>query len=69
MSQDCTIELPEDELCEEPWFGIGGDSYGFGIWFVECHAEVDQTITATVIGEIGGIGVSGSDSVDIELYD
>ena len=68
VSKDCTIELPEDELCEEPWFGIGGDSYGFGIWFVQCHAEVDQTITATVTGEIGGQLVTGSDSVDINLY-
>jgi hypothetical protein len=64
-----TVELPEDEACEEPWFGIGPNGYGFGIWFLQCSCEEDQTITATVMGEIDGALVSGSDSVEIELWD
>ena len=69
VSADCTIELPENDECQEPWFGIKANGYAFAIWFVECHAEVDQTIVATVIGEIDGYIAKGSDSVEIELYD
>ncbi|HWR71013.1 MAG TPA: hypothetical protein VN415_08150 [Dehalococcoidia bacterium] len=69
VSQDCTIVLPEDDACQEPWFGIRANGYAFAIWFVECSVEADQEIVATITGEIGGALVSGSDSVEIELWD
>jgi hypothetical protein len=69
VSKDCSIVLPEDDDCQEPWFGIRGNGYGFAIWFVECSVEVDQTIWATVWGFIGGVQVTGSDSVEIELWE
>jgi hypothetical protein len=65
----CTIVLPEDDPCQEPWSGISGNGYAFGFWFVECSVEQDQTITATVWGNIGGVDVTASDSVEITLYD
>jgi len=39
------------------------------MWFVECAVEGDITISVNLVGKMGGATVTGSDSVEITVYD
>ena len=68
VPQGCTLVLPEENEIK-PYFGIRQHGYGFAMWFVECAVEGDITISVSVVGTIGGGVVTGSDTVDITVYD
>ena len=65
----CILELPED-MCVEPWFGIGAKGYAFAIWFVSCPVEGDIEISVCVMGEVGGVQLTPAcDIVEIEVWE
>lgn len=65
----CTLVLPEEKEIK-PYFGIAPNGYSFAMWFVECAVEGDIQICVAVTGNLcqGGVA-SGSDCVDIKVYD
>ena len=68
VPDSCTLVLPEKKEIK-PYFGIRPHGYSFAVWFVECGVEGDITISVSVVGTIGGGTVTGSDTVDITVYD
>ena len=69
VPDSCTLVLPEESEIK-PYFGIPPNGYSFAMWFVECAVEGDIQICVSVQGNTlpGGVA-TGSDSVDIKVYD
>jgi parallel beta-helix repeat protein len=68
VPKDCTLVLPEENEIK-PYFGIPANGYSFAMWFVECAVEGDLEICVNVVGKIGASTVTGSDCVEITVYD
>jgi hypothetical protein len=68
FTDNCTLVLPEDSEIKA-YFGIPPKGYSFAMWFVECAVEGDLEICVNVVGKIGASTVTGSDCVEITVYD